>query len=280
MQDQPMLIVGVNGKTGQRVQSRLESVGIPTRGVSRSTPIPFDWNQPDNWAAALEGTRAAYLTYHPDLSIERAEDDIRRFCESAKAAGLEHIVLLSGRGEQGANRAERVLRESAIDWNIVQASWFAQNFSESFFLDGVLAGEVVLPICDACEPFIDIDDIADVAVATLLEPGLHNRLFELTGPRCMTFTECVEAIAAETDYPVRITEVPLDAYIEALKSEDVPDYLPDLLSELFSALFDGRNAHITTGVQEALGRPATDFRDYARKAANSGVWNRPGERVA
>lgn len=280
MQDQPILIVGVNGKTGRRVQSRLEAVGIPTRGVSRSTPLPFDWTQPDNWAAALEGTRAAYLTYHPDLSIARAEDDIRHFCEFAEAAGLEHIVLLSGRGEQGADRAERVLRESTTDWNIVQGSWFAQNFSENFLLDGVLAGEVVLPICDACEPFIDIDDIADVAVATLLEPGLHNRLFELTGPRSMTFAECVEAIAAETDYLVRLTEVPLDAYIEALKSKDVPDYLPELLHELFSALFDGRNARVTTGVQEALGRPATDFRDYVRKAANSGVWNRLDERVA
>ena len=275
MQDQPILIVGVNGKTGQRVQARLEAIGIPPRGVSRSTPIPFDWTQPDNWAAALEGTRAAYLTYHPDLSIARAEDDIRHFCEFAEAAGLEHIVLLSGRGEQGADRAERVLRESATDWNIVQGSWFAQNFSENFLLDGVLAGEVILPICDACEPFIDIDDIADVAVAALLEPGLHNRLFELTGPRTMTFAECVEAIAAETDYPV-----PLDVYIEALKSEDVPDYLPELLRELFFALFDGRNAHVTKGVQEALGRPATDFRDYVRKTAATGVWNRLKQRVA
>ena len=280
MQDQPILIVGVNGKTGQRVQARLEAIGIPTRGVSRSTPIPFDWTQPENWPAALEGTRAAYLTYHPDLAIARAEEDIRHFCEFAEAAGLEHIVLLSGRGEKGAKRAERVLRESAIDWNIVQGSWFAQNFSENFLLDGVLAGEVILPICDACEPFIDIDDIADVAVAALLEPGLHNRLFELTGPRTMTFAECVEAIAAETDYPVRITEVPLDVYIEALKSEDVPDYLPELLRELFSALFDGRNAHVTTGVQEALGRPATDFRDYVRKTAATGIWNRLKERVA
>ena len=178
----------------------------------------------------------------------------------AVEAGVEHVVLLSGRGEEGAARAEQALRESGLAWNIVQASWFAQNFSENFMLDGVLAGELVMPEGTSSEPFIDIDDIADVVVAAFLEPGLRNRLFEVTGPRCMSFAECVDEIAAAAGYPVRLVEA-------------VPAYLIGLLRELFTDLFDGRNAHTAEGVREALGRPATDFTDYARKAAAAGAWD-------
>ena len=277
MTDSKVLIVGVNGKTGSRVQSRLEAAGIETRGVSRSTSPSFDWTQDENWAEALEGMTAAYLTYHPDLSVPEAEGHIRKFCEIAKASGLKHIVLLSGRGEEGAARAEQVLRGSGLAWNVVQASWFSQNYSENFMLDSILAGEMVVPAGTSSEPFIDIDDIADVAVAALLEPGLHNRLFEVTGPRTMTFAECMEEISIAAGYEVRLVELPMDDYIEALKTQDVPDYLVELLRDLFSDLFDGRNAYVAEGVREALGRPATDFSDYARKAAATGVWQRNHE---
>ena len=164
---------------------------------------------------------------------------------------------------------------------VVQASWFAQNFSENFMLDGVLAGELVVPAGTSREPFIDIDDIADVAVAAFLEPGLQNRLFEVTGPRAMSFAECVDEISAATGYRVRLVELPLKDYIEVLKDQDVPDYLVELLRELFTDLFDGRNAYTAEGVREALGRPATDFSAYALKTAATGVWRRDTEgRVA
>lgn len=274
MTDAKILIVGANGKTGSRVEARLQALGIATLGVSRSTNPKFDWAEASTWPAVLEGVKAAYLTYHPDLSVQEAEEHIREFCNIARVAGLEHVVLLSGRGEEGATRAERVLRESGLDWNIVQSSWFAQNFSENFLLDGILAGELVVPAGTAPEPFIDIDDIADTVVATFMEPGLHNHLFEVTGPRAMTFAECVNEISAAAGFPVRLVEVPLDDYIQALRDQDVPEYLVELLRELFTDLFDGRNACTAGGVREALGRPATDFAEYARKTAASSAWVR------
>lgn len=274
MTDGTILIVGANGKTGSRVEARLRAAGVATLGVSRSTTPKFDWTDVSAWPTVLEGVRGAYLTYHPDLSVPEAEGHIRAFCDIARDAGLEHVVLLSGRGEEGAARAEQVLRKSGLDWNIVQSSWFAQNFSENFMLDGILAGELVLPAGTSSEPFIDIDDIADVAVAAFMEPGLRNRLFEVTGPRAMTFAECVDEISAAAGYPVRLVEVPLDAYIQALRDQHLPDYLVELLRDLFTDLFDGRNAYTAQGVAEALGRPATDFAEYARKSAASGAWVR------
>ena len=273
MTEQNVLIVGANGKTGTRVQARLQNAGVRTRGVSRSTIPGFDWHQPDAWEAALEGTTAAYLTYHPDLSVPEAEGHIRDFCNLAVRHGLEHVVLLSGRGEEGAARAEQVLRQSGLRWNVVQASWFAQNFSESFMLDGILAGQLVLPAGAVSEPFVDIDDIADVVVATLLEPGLHNRLFEVTGPQLLTFADCISDIREAAGIKVELLEVPLDDYIRALREQGLPGELVTILRGLFNELFDGRNAHTADGVRDAIGRPATDFRDYARQTAATGVWH-------
>jgi uncharacterized protein YbjT (DUF2867 family) len=278
MQQSPILIIGKNGKTGVRVDQRLTALGYATRPVSRSTRPAFDWERPQTWRAAIEGTRAAYVTYQPDLAVPAAEGAIREFVEVAADAGLEHVVLLSGRGEAGAQRAEEILKASGLAWNVVRASWFAQNFSESFMLEGILAGELVLPAGDIKEPFIDVDDIAEVAVAALIRPGYRNRLFEVTGPRALTFAQCVEEISHAVGYEIRYTQVPVDAYIDALQEQDISEDLQWLLRELFTVVFDGRNCNVMPGVEEALGRPATDFRAYIDKTAASGVWNRVGHR--
>ena len=184
-------------------------------------------------------------------------------------------MLLSGRGEEGAQRAEAVLKASGISWNIVRCSWFCQNFSESFMLEGILAGELVLPAADTVEPFIDADDIADVVVATLTQPGHQNRLYELTGPRALSFAQCIKEISQALGRPVKYTTVPVDDYINALREQGVPEDLQWLLHELFTVVFDGRNCNVMSGVEEALGRPPTDFTTYVQKTIESGVWTAP-----
>lgn len=279
MNNRKILVVGSKGKTGSRVEARLKAAGITTLGVSRSTSPAFDWLDASTWPAVLEGVTGAYLTYHPDLSVPSAENHIRSFCDLARQAGVEHLVLLSGRGEEGAAKAERALRESGVAWNILQASWFAQNFSESFFIDGILNGEMVLPAGSSAEPFIDIDDIADVAVATLLEAGLHNRKFELTGPDALTFKECIDQISAAAHFPIRLIEVPMNEYLSSLREQGLPDMMVELIGSLFADLFDGRNAHTAEGVREALGRPPRNFAEYVRKSTTAWVLSGEG-RVA
>ena len=273
MKQSPILIIGKNGKTGVRVNQRLQALGYETRAVSRSTSPAFDWENPATWRAAIEGTSAAYVTFQPDLAVPGAEAAIKEFVRVAAAAGLKHIVLLSGRGEAGAQRAEKVLQESGMSWNIVRASWFAQNFSESFMLEGILGGELVLPAGDTVEPFIDVDDIADVAVSALTTPGHRNKLFEVTGPRALTFAQCIQEISEAIGRPVKYTSVPVDAYINALGEQGVPEDLQWLLRELFSVVFDGRNSGVMTGVEDALGRPPADFSAYVQKTVDSGIWN-------
>lgn len=278
MKDSPILIIGKNGKTGLRVEQRLQTLGYATRGVSRSTTPAFDWEDRATWRAAMAGTRSAYVTFHPDLAIPTAEQTIRDFVALAGELGLQHLVLLSGRGEDGARRAELALEAGGLDWNIVRASWFMQNFSESFMIEGILNGELMLPAGDIVEPFIDIDDIAEVAVAALTRPELRNRVFEVSGPRAMSFAECVAAISEATGYPVKYTQIPIEDFIDGLRVQGAPEPLLWLMRELFTVVFDGRNSRPTGGVEEALGRPATDFGAYLRKVMATGAWDRNGIR--
>lgn len=273
MKTEPFVVVGQNGKTGSRVLKRLQRQGFTTRGVSRSTTPVFDWAQPDSWHEALKGSKAAYVTYYPDLAVPGARDAIKSLTRAAKTAGVEHLVLLSGRGEVGARKAEQVLIDSGLDWNVVRCSWFAQNFSESFMLEGLMGGNLALPADTVLEPFVDADDIADVAVAALTRPGLRNRLFELSGPRALSFAECVRMIAEASGRRIQYTTVGLDDFLRKLKARGIPPEFRWLMKELFGKVLDGRNTPTTDGVQQALGRPATRFENYVEKTQASGVWN-------
>jgi uncharacterized protein YbjT (DUF2867 family) len=269
----PIVIIGKNAKTGVRVKKRLCELGIETRQVSRSAATYFDWEARSSWPTALKGARSAYVTYQPDLAVPNAEGDISAFVEVAKAQGVEHIVLLSGRGEEGAEKAERILIDSGLDWNIVRASWFAQNFSESFMAQGILEGELVLPAGDTPEPFIDTDDIAEVAVAALVDPSKRNRLYEVTGPELMTFQDCVDEISKQLGKEIKFTSVSIEAYLDILKSQNLPEDYQWLLNELFTVVFDGRNSNLTHGVEEATGRKPTKFADYVSKTIAAGYWD-------
>ena len=266
-------VIGAGGKTGRRVTQRLQSQGHSVRTLSRSTSPAFDWAQAHNWPAALQGIDALYVTYQPDLAVARAQEDIGQLIRCAKDSGVEHIVLLSGRGEAGAQQAEQVLITSGLSWNLVRASWFCQNFSESFMAQGILDGELCLPADTIREPFVDTDDIADVAVAALTRPALANRVFEVTGPELLTFAECVAEISRQTGRPIAYRTVAAEQWLQVLQQQGVPDDIRDLLKELFTEVLDGRNASLSTGVTEALQRPPTPFATYVRKTIDRGLWS-------
>ena len=266
------LVLGGTGKTGRRVAERLQARDLPIRIGSRSGAPPFDWEDRSTWAPTLQGTTAAYVSYFPDLAVPGAPEAIAAFAEQALEAGTQRLVLLSGRGEEEAQRAEQALADSGADWTIVRCSWFNQNFSESYLLEPVVAGEVALPAGDVPEPFVDADDIADVAVAALTQEGHSGRLYELTGPRLLTFGDAVGEIARAAGREIRFVPVTIEQYAAALAEHDVPDDVVALITYLFTEVLDGRNAGLADGVEQALGRKPRDFADYARRTAAAGVW--------
>jgi uncharacterized protein YbjT (DUF2867 family) len=274
---QPTLVLGGTGKTGRRVVQRLQAAGRPVRVGTPSATPPFDWDDQSTWAPALEGVGSVYVTYYPDVAIPGAAAAIGAFAELAVATGVRRLVLLSGRGEQGARRSEQALQQSGADWTIVRSAFMAQNFNESFFLEPVRAGEVAfLADPDLAEPFIDADDIADVAVAALTGDGHVGQLYEVTGPRLLTWADAVAEIAAAAGRPIRYVPVSLEEYAALLVENQVPADDVKMLTGVFSEIagvLDGRNAYLSDGVQRALGRPPRDFADFVRDAAATGVWS-------
>jgi uncharacterized protein YbjT (DUF2867 family) len=267
------LVIGATGKTGRRVAERLRARDVPVRAGSRSSATPFDWEDRSTWGPALDGAASAYVSFYPDLAVPGAPEAIAALAEAALESGTRRLVLLSGRGEEEAQRAEQALQASGVpEWTIVRCSWFDQNFSEGYFLESLLAGELALPAGAVLEPFVDVEDIADIAAAALTEDGHVGRLYELTGPRLLTFEDAVGEIAGAAGRPIRYVEVPLDAWLAGMAKAGVPEDVLSLLGYLFSEVLDGRNAQLAHGVQEALGREPRDFRDYARAAAADGIW--------
>src|SRR5215210_7178320 len=263
------LVLGGTGKTGRRVVERLVARGLPVRVGSRSGEPPFDWEDEATWVPALRDVESVYVSYNPDLAVPGAVAVVRSFAKLAARSGVRRLVLLSGRGEPENERAERVVQEAGVQWTILRSTWFMQNFSEDYMLEHLLSGEIRLPAGDVPTPFLDADDIADVAVAALTEEGHAGQLYELTGPRSLTFAE-----AAGRE--VRYVPVSLEEHAAEAAEHGVPAEVVELLTYLFSEVVDGRNANTTDGVRLALGREPKDFTDYAREAAATGVWD--GER--
>jgi uncharacterized protein YbjT (DUF2867 family) len=216
-----------------------------------------------------------YVAYAPDLAFPGAAEQVGAFADLAVASGARRLVQLSGRGEEGAERGEQAVTDSGADWTLVRSSFMFQNFSESFWLEPVRAGELAfLAGEDLAEPFIDAEDIADVAVAALTDDRHVGQLYEVTGPRLLTFAAAVAEIAKATGRTIHYVPISMDQYASALRRDGLPAALVSGLIGLFTEVLDGRNAQLADGVQRALGRQPRDFSDYAQQTTASGVWDR------
>lgn len=267
-----ILVIGGTGKTGRKVAQRLTNLGHNVRIGSRSASPAFDWHQPEGWTDVLQNVERMYVTFQPDLAVPGAAKAIEQLVYLAIDAGVKKMVLLSGKGETEAENCERIVMGSGIDYTIIRATWFNQNFSESFFLDPLLAGYVALPKPEARVPYVDTDDIADVAVQVLLNDRYNGQTYQLTGPRLLTFPMVVNEIAAATGREIRFEPVTLETYVGMLHSFNLPEDYIWLISYLFSeVLGKSGNDEISHDIERILGRKPTDFTDFVHE--NVGIWS-------
>ncbi|MFE9426175.1 NAD(P)H-binding protein [Kitasatospora sp. NPDC006697] len=273
---EPILILGGTGKTGRRITGRLRAAGHRVRTAARAgADLPFDLADPAGWPAALEGVRAAYLL----LPGPSGPGSVPELAKAAVAAGVGRLVLLSANGMDAApadhplRAAEQAVRESGAEWTLLRPDWFAQNFSEAFWLAAVRSGTLALPTGDGRTPFVDAEDIAEVAAAALVEDGHAGRIYHLTGPRAIGFGEAAELIAAASGRPVRHLDVAPAEFAAAAVASGVPAQFAEQLAGLLTAIRDGRGGAVHDGVAQALGRPARRFEDYVTAAAATGCWS-------
>lgn len=269
-----ILVIGGTGKTGRRVVERLNQLNLKVRIGTRGNEPAFDWNDRSTYAKALRGMDKAYLVYYPDLAVPGANEAIEALTVVAKKEGLKKVVLLSGKGEKEAELCERTVANSGLDYSLVRASWFMQNFSESFFLDPILSGQVALPKPEARVPYVHADDIADVVVEALINDSHNGQIYELTGPETLTFPQVIDRISKASGREIEFRSCTLPDYVQALEAHRVPEDYIWLLHYLFSHVLDAPGNNIVThDIEKVLGRKPKNFDEYVKETARTGVWN-------
>ncbi|MBN9500443.1 MAG: hypothetical protein BGO01_11140 [Armatimonadetes bacterium 55-13] len=260
-----VLITCGNGKFGRRLASHLRARRMEVRVGSRQGNPAFDWSDEASWEPALEGVSQVAVVYVPDLAIPGAAETVGRFAERARG---RRLMLLSGRGEKGAQAAEAATLAVDSRATVLRCAWFSQNFSESFFQDGILDGELCLPVEKVFEPFVDLDDVAEVGAKALVEGEFLGEVLDLTGPQLMTFPQAVAEIAQAAGRDIGFRTVPLDEYASWISDADAQW----LIRHLFAEVLDGRNAHLSDDLRRALGRDPRPFSVYARRATSLEAW--------
>ena len=269
-----ILVIGGTGKTGRRIAEGLSEQGHEVRIGSRSATPAFNWDNPVTYAEALKGMDRAYISYYPDLAVPGAKKAIQKLTEEALKAGLEKVVLLSGKGETEAEACEEIVADSGLNYTLVRASWFDQNFSESFLLDPIIAGHVALPMPEAQIPFVDADDIADVAVKVLTDDSYNGQTITVTGPEKLTFEQVITEIGQGANRKIQFQAISLEEYSAGMKAAGIPDDYIWLFTYLFKeVLGNPDNQEVSNDVERVLGRKATSFKQYVEKTAPSGIWN-------
>ncbi|OEK07221.1 NmrA family NAD(P)-binding protein [Roseivirga misakiensis] len=269
-----ILVIGGTGKTGRRVVENLSKQGHHVSIGGRKSSPAFDWEDPSTYAEALKGMDRAYIVYYPDLAVPGAKEAISKLTETALKQGLEKVVLLSGKGETEAEACEQIVANSGLNYTLVRASWFNQNFSEGAFLDFVLADQVALPMPDAEIPFVDADDIADVVTKVLIDDSYNGQTITVTGPRKMTFKEVVATMADGIGRDIQYIPISIEAFADGMKAAGLPDSYVWLFSYLFKeVLGNPENQDVSHDIEKVLGRKATDFKAYVEKTVKTGVWN-------
>ncbi|MET7403589.1 NAD(P)H-binding protein [Dactylosporangium sp. NPDC005572] len=257
---------------------RLRASGLSARRASCSGgDVLFDLGAPATWGSALTGVSAAYLI-EPDLrasilSPERLPDLV----DTAVHAGVRRLVLLSALTADSDSHplhpGDQAVRRSGVSWTILRPTWFAQNFSEDFWRPGILAGTLAAPTGDGRTPFVDAEDIADVAASALTDDRHGGAVYDLTGPRALSFGEATGLIGRATGCVVRHADVDPEVFVERQVAYGVPAEVARLLTELLTDVRSGSAEAVTDGVQRALGRPPASFEQFVARSATAGAWN-------
>ncbi len=267
------LVTAANSKTSRRVIERFTRAKLNVKAVSRKSEIPFDWTDSMTWEPAIKGSDSVYIVIPPELAFSDVPKILEEFVSLCEKHNLKHLVYLSGRGEKSALVCEQVIENSSIHSTILRASWFAQNFSEGFFCDGIKNGELVVPEVNAKEAFIDTLDIAEIVFDVITQKAKENTTYELTGAELKSFEEIAILFSNKLEKTVQYIPVPLNDYLQEMESFGAPEIEIQIVEFLFSELLDGRNESITNDVEMLLNRKPNSFSQYIDATITTGVWN-------
>jgi uncharacterized protein YbjT (DUF2867 family) len=264
------LVLGATGSAGSRVATRLRDLGEHVKPASRHGGTRFDWTDDSTWEPALDGVDRIFLMAPDGVAVDPG------FVRLAEDLKVRRVVLLSSRsieamGDERLLTAEHLVKQSGLGWTIVRSDWFDQNFDEGPFRDAVRAGELAVPLGDTRQTFVDLDDVAAVAVQALLDDAHLHRTYEVTGPRALSFDEACAVIGAAAGRPLTFHGSP-DRYHETQLTLGRAEEEVAAETAAFEALRDLGDSQPLDTVPQVTGRPARPFEIYAATAAAARRW--------
>jgi uncharacterized protein YbjT (DUF2867 family) len=269
-----ILVLGATGKTGSRVAVKLAGLGISVRTAARKgADIRLDWSEPATFAAAVRDVSGVYLLA-PVMRVDFA-GVVSHFLDEAERACVEHVTFLSAYGVEHAP-PEVALRAVELDLasrtslshSILRPAWFMQNFSETFLKP--VNDEIVVPCGTGAEAFVNAEDIASVAAATLSDPLRHaGCAYAPTGPEALTFEEAARLISTAVGRKISHRDIDRDTWVKAMIAAGVPSEYGDVLRTLTATIANGRGARPNDDVMRATGAPPSRFEEFAVSAARA-----------
>jgi ergot alkaloid biosynthesis protein len=279
MSPQSILVTGGTGKTGGRLARRLVYLGHRVKIATR-TPQPFpgadsirfDWNDPATHEAALTAVDRIYLVApvgdpdpHPVMAA---------FIDRALASGVRRFVLLSAsslpEGGPAMGSVHRLLRETAPEWSVLRPTWFMQNFSEQQHRLTIRDEGVIYSATAAGRvPFIDADDIAEVAARSLLDDRPHNTDHIITGPEALTYADVAHILTDILGRPIRHADISASALADRHIAQGMDPTYATLLAAMDTAIAAGSEDRTTDTVERVTGRAPRSFRAFAQSAVEA-----------
>ncbi|WP_250294428.1 NmrA family NAD(P)-binding protein [Streptomyces atroolivaceus] len=264
------LVIGATGTTGSRTAAQLSAVGHRVKAASRravnfpgAEPVAFDWYEPATHAAALDGADRVYLI--PPVGDADPAAVMLPFLQQAHTAGVHRAVLLSSsaipEGGPAVGRVHQALPDLFEHWAVLRPSWFMQNFTgtHAHAVSIREEGAIWTAAGSGRVGFVDVEDIAAVAVHALTDEYAPNTDLVLTGPEALSYDDIATTITQVTDRPVAHHRLSYEQMRDRLTAQ-VPLEFASMLAGMDRAIAEGAEDRITDTVQRLTGRPARRFR--------------------
>ncbi len=273
-----ILVTGATGNVGAEVVRLLSGLEQPfvigARDVVQARQhfgevvpvVCLDFEHPDTFPAAFKDIKKIFLVRPPQLADSKKYFDPA--IRAAKEAGVEHVVFLSLLGVEKNRlvphyRIEQSLRQSGMAWTFLRAGFFMQNLSTTHRAEIRERSELFIPAGKGRTSFIDVRDIAEVAVKALAEDNHRNRAYNLTGAEGLDYYQVAEQLSRVLDRPVRYSapSAPVFAW-KGFRAKQPPG-LVLVMTALYTLARFGRAATVTTDLEKLLGRQPTTFGRFA-----------------
>lgn len=279
-----ILVVGATGNVGSLIVKELVEKGYKVKAAVRDYDkakrvlgeeielVKFSFEDSSTFKTALEDVSHVFLIAPP--MSPNSDEVVGPFISAAKELGVKHITAMTAMGVDASDeipyrKVELQIIAAGFSYSILRPNWFNQNF-HTIYLDQIKnQGGIFLPVSDAKTSFIDVRDIAAVAVQTLIDPKHSTQEYTLTGSEAIDHTKAMKIISDEAGKEYNYTAISDEDFKNAMAEIGLPDNMTDFMLNIYGMVKAGYTEAVSNDVEKVLSRAPISFAQYAKDFADS-----------